>query len=66
MYELLNEEKMSKSLSEADAKYVLNPFLDDVVMAEPDEGEDEFVSSSEEEERNVRDSSFLSDHQDAR
>lgn len=47
VYELLNQERMSKSLSEADAKYVLNPFLDDVVMAEPEE--DEFASSSEEE-----------------
>ena len=66
VYELLNEEKMSKSLSEADAKYVLNPFLDDVVMAEPDEGRTSLLLQARRRRRNVRDSHFLSDDKDAR
>lgn len=45
VYELLNNERLEKRFTGADADYILNPFLDDVEMAEPDSAH----SSSEEE-----------------
>lgn len=40
VYEILNEEKIGKRLNEAEQKYVLNPFLDDVEMLSDSESEE--------------------------
>lgn len=50
VYELLNNERLEKRFTGADADYILNPFLDDVEMAEPDSAYSSSEEASDEEE----------------